>query len=80
MSAGRVEGASAAERAAALAGMLAEQGVRRVRLRTSAGEVELRARKCDLPGILLRAGSATIMVDSPAMRIEVKPDSIEWSA
>lgn len=78
--AGRIPGETPPERAAALAGMLAEAGVTRLRLRTREGEFELCARECDLPGLLLRAGSATLRVDQPAMRIEVRPDSIEWSA
>jgi hypothetical protein len=75
-----VEGATPRERAANLAGMLAEAGVTRLRLRTAQGESELRARECDLPGLLVQVGSATILADTPPLRIEVRPDSIEWSA
>lgn len=77
---GRVIGASAEARAIALAGALAELGVGRLLMRAGGVETELAARTCDLPGLLMRAGRATLEVAQPPMRFEITPERIEWRA
>jgi hypothetical protein len=66
--------ATARERAAALAGYLAERGVVTILLATTGVTRTLHARVTDLPGELVRAG--TCRVESAAGTFEVTPGAI----
>lgn len=86
---GELPGASAHDRAVALAGAIAEMGVRRVALAPGAagGWVELGARDTDLPGALLAAlaragegeGAEVFCLDRP-LRFEFGRERCVWLA
>lgn len=63
-------------RAAALAGWLAERGVRSLILRDASGERCLTTRDIDLPGELLRAAPCTLLAPALGLSFAVTPDAI----
>lgn len=75
---GRIPGDSAAERAVAIAGLLAELGVQSLELRTPAGARTLYARTTDLPGLLTR--EAPCRLEAPGLTIDVARDAADWQA
>ncbi|MFG0275730.1 MAG: hypothetical protein ACF8QF_11805 [Phycisphaerales bacterium] len=73
---GRICGATALERAVALAGALAEAGVTTLEFD---GET-LAARDTDLPGRLLTAGAGTLRDASRGFEAHFGPESCRWRA
>lgn len=72
---GAVRGATAAERAVRLAGMLAEAGVRELVIDTAAGPRELIARRTDLPTELLTHAPCAVRWPGGAARFS--PEAAE---
>ncbi|MEI7658233.1 MAG: hypothetical protein WCK33_09235 [Phycisphaerae bacterium] len=76
----RIEGGAFADRAVALAGVLAERGVQAVCLRHGDSAVRHAARGTDLPGVLAAAGPCEVHVESPPeardIRYRVSADAI----
>lgn len=78
---GEITGGDAFGRAAALAGALAEMGVREIAYLDDNGWVQFRARETDLPGLLTEAaagaGAEVVCLERP-LRAEIRPDRIVW--
>jgi hypothetical protein len=70
---GTIRGGNAGERAVAVAGLLAELGVQRVKV----GGEEFRARVTDLPGEILRRGGV-VRVDVLGLEIEMAATTATW--
>lgn len=77
---GSVAGASDEERAARVAGALAEAGIGVMRLRDAGGAVrELQARYTDLPGVLRTAGVGTVVeVADGSVRVTIERGRWVW--
>lgn len=64
---------------AALAGLLAERGITELTLVHADGRGEkLRARRTDLPGVLLKENRAELRCDAPALQIAIAPGVLAW--
>lgn len=78
-----IDGDGREDRAAAVAGMLAEAGVVELALLDPRGGWRpLRARETDLPGLLARCAAAgetveLVALDRP-LRVEFSPDAVHW--
>lgn len=79
---GPIPGADPAERAVAIAGLLAELGIQALQLTALAGappfSQTLPARSTDLPGLLAR--HAPCRLAAPGLTIDVAPDAARWHA
>ncbi|CAG1000808.1 hypothetical protein PHYC_02864 [Phycisphaerales bacterium] len=76
----RIEGAAPHARAAALAGWLAERGVKRVRLEWSGGVRELAARTTDLPGEMLKAMPCRLAAPEVGLVFEITDAAVSAKA
>ncbi len=78
---GLVPGATAAARAARLAGALAELSVTRLELAPSDSEPRiLRAREADLPREIVAIGSGRVTPAGLQASFEITPEQIVWRA
>lgn len=80
--AGRVAGATAADQAIALAGILAENSITGLKLVEDGAARELAARQVDLPGVIARitrSGTiATLRCDTMSLEVEIAADALRW--
>jgi hypothetical protein len=73
---GRIRGATARDRAIALAGALAESGVTTIEIDGQ----RLAGRETDLPGRLLAAGGCTLRDAATGFEASFTPESCAWRA
>ena len=81
--AGTIAGHTQAERAANLAGWLAEQGATRLTVTAPGPPETLGARETDLPGLIARRlvehGAVELTAESPPIRIVVTETDTRWT-
>lgn len=78
---GRITDRTPEDRAAGLAGALAERGVGEVTLIVAGQTHTLRAREADLPGALrdaLGAGGGLLSAAQPRLRVRIEADGCTW--